>query len=323
MDMNTAKDKKFLLSVVVPVCNEEENLKGFHRCLRDVLDKTGERTEIVFVDDGSRDSSLEIMKELYKEDPDIVIVHLSRNFGHQLAITAGIDHARGDAVVTIDADLQDPPELILKMLEEWKKGYDVVNAARDAREGEGIIKLFTASAFYWVIQRITHVDMSMSEGDFRLIDRKVAQGLKRIKERHRYIRGLVSWMGYKQTVIKYKRDRRAKGKPKYSLWKSFILAVDAITTFSYIPLRIAVVTGFFLSFCALVMGIYIVFLKVFTSQIRVPGYAALFTATVFLGGVQLIVLGIVGEYLGRCFEETRQRPLYYVRDLIRRDSCEK
>ena len=323
MNRRNVLNKNFLLSIVVPVYNEEQNLRKFYNCVKETRNKINSAIEIIFVDDGSCDSSLEIMKKLQEEDPEIVIVRLSRNFGHQIAITAGLDHARGDAVVTIDSDLQDPPELVPEMLKEWEEGYDVVNAVRDAREGETAIKLITASVFYWLIQKITQVDMSMGIGDFRLIDKKVVEGLKQIKERHRYIRGLVSWMGYKQTTVKYKRDKRAKGKPKYSLWKSFVLAVDAITTFSYVPLRMAIVVGFLLSVCALATGLYMVILKLFTSQIKVPGYAALFTATVFLGGVELVVLGVVGEYLGRCFEETRQRPLYYVKDLLREDSLKQ
>ena len=304
-----------LISVVVPVFNEAALLDEFYARLTDVM--AGRNFEIVFVDDGSTDLSAPVIKEFQKKRNNILLVSLSRNFGHQIALTAGLSYARGDIVITMDADLQDPPELILKMLSKWQEGYEVVNTKRKKREDEKIIKRLTASIFYWVFKKISGLELHGEVGDFRLMDRKIVDGLKKIKERNRYIRGLISWMGYKQTNIEYVRPGRIKGKPKYSFWKSFVLAIDAITTFSYFPLRLASVVGFLFSFLAILVSLYVVILRLFTDKITISGYAALFVAITFLGGIQLIVLGILGEYLARCFAEARGRPLFYVKELVK------
>ncbi|MBF0257645.1 MAG: glycosyltransferase family 2 protein [Desulfamplus sp.] len=278
--------------------------------------------EIIFVDDGSSDNSVEILKTLQENDPSIIVVSLNRSFGHQIAITAGLDHSSGDAVVTMDGDLQHPPEVIHEMIEKWQQGFDVVNGARTKREGEGRLKRYAASLFYSVFRKIADYDVVSREdvGDFRLLDRKVVTALSNIRERRRYIRGLVSWMGYSTANVYYDQSPRFAGESKYSFWKSLLLSLDAITTFSYVPLRIAAGIGIFFSIMGFLLGFHALYLKLFTDSIQVPGWTVMFVELTFLGGVQLIVLGVLGEYLGRVFEEVRDRPLYYIKNVHKKQN---
>jgi glycosyltransferase involved in cell wall biosynthesis len=301
-----------MLSVVAPLYNEEGNVAELVRRLRAAADGCFvEGYELVFVDDGSSDRTLELLRQHAAVDPRIVIVQLSRNFGHQLAATAGLDIARGDAVVLIDADLQDPPELIPAMIERWRAGYDVVYAVRRNRRGESPFKVWTARTFYRITRRLTKVAIPVDTGDFRLMSRRVVDALKSIRERHRFIRGLVSWVGYPQTAIEYDRDPRFAGDSKYPVSKMLRFAIDGITSFSDIPLRFASYFGFAVSAIAFVVAIVEIVLKIFTGY-NLPGYTSTIFAILFLGGVQLIGIGILGEYIGRIYDEIKGRPLYVV-----------
>lgn len=304
-----------LVSVVVPVHNEALNIPELYRRLCEVI----KQREIIFVDDGSTDNSVSILKELQGQDDSIVIISLNRSFGHQVAITAGLDHTTGDVVVTMDGDLQHPPEVIPEMLEAWQKGFQVVNGARKKRNGESRIKKYAAMLFYTVFRKIADVKNVSEEdvGDFRLLDRCVVKALGNIREKRRYIRGLVSWMGFHTTCVHYEQSPRFAGQSKYTFWKSLLLSLDAITTFSYVPLRLATGIGIFFSVMGFALGFHSLYLKLFTDEIQVPGWTVMFVEVTFLGGVQLIVLGVLGEYLGRVFEEVRDRPLYYVKEIHR------
>lgn len=304
-----------LLSVVVPVYNEAEGIAYFHERASAALKALdGLDYELVYVDDGCKDGSFEIMRAFAAEDPRARIVKLSRNFGHQIAITAGLDYARGDAVVFIDADLQDPPETIGRLVEKWREGYDVVYAQRAKRPGETAFKLFTASFFYRLLRSVANIDIPPDVGDFRLISRRVADVLRGMKEKDRFIRGLVSWVGYKQTAVLYNREERHAGETKYPLRKMIKFALDGITSFSTAPLRIATWMGNAASTVAFI------YLLVIIAQsfmgVTVPGFASIMVAVLFLGGVQLICLGILGEYLGRVFSEVKPRPIYIVEEEV-------
>ncbi len=301
-----------MLSVVAPLFNEEGNVAELVRRLRAAADGASvDGYELVFVDDGSRDRTLELLRTYAAVDPRIVVVQLSRNFGHQLAATAGLDIARGDVVVLIDADLQDPPELIPAMVERWRAGFDVVYAVRRTRKGESAFKRLTARAFYRITRRLTKVAIPVDTGDFRLMSRRVVDALKSIRERHRFIRGLVSWVGFPQTSIEYDRDARFSGESKYPVSKMLRFAIDGITSFSDIPLRFASYFGFIVSAVAFVVAISEILIRIFTGY-NLPGYTSLIFAILFLGGVQLIGIGILGEYIGRIYEEIKGRPLYVI-----------
>jgi polyisoprenyl-phosphate glycosyltransferase len=302
---------KVTYSIVAPIFNEKENLPELYRRVRDVMDSTGEPWELVLVDDGSTDGSTDIIHELAKQDERVRPVIFARNFGHQIAITAGWDYARGDAVVIIDADLQDPPELILEMSKKWKEGYEVVFAVRKEREGESWFKLWTASLFYRVIYRITDVKIPLDTGDFRLMDRKVVNVLKQMRERHRFPRGMSAWVGFKQIGVEYKRAARVAGETKYPFRKMFRLAINAITSFSYFPLQVATYFGFFSAGIAAIAIPIVVYMRV-TGSRAFFGQATTLIAVLFLGGVQLICVGILGEYIGRIYDEAKGRPLYVV-----------
>jgi dolichol-phosphate mannosyltransferase len=299
------------LSVVAPLYNEEGNVAELVRRLRAAADAAPgiDAYEIVLVDDGSTDRTLELLRAHAAADPRIVVVRLSRNFGHQLAATAGLDIARGDAVVLIDADLQDPPELIPAMVERWRAGYDVVYAVRRNRSGESPFKVWTARLFYRTTRRLTKVAIPVDAGDFRLMSRRVVDALTSIRERHRFIRGLVSWVGYPQTALEYDRDPRYSGSTKYPLSKMLRFAIDGITSFSDVPLRFASYFGFAVSAIAFVVAIVEIGIRIFTGY-NLPGYTSTIFAILFLGGVQLIGIGILGEYVGRIYEEIKARPLY-------------
>jgi len=304
---------KVTYSVVAPIFNERENLPELYRRVRDTMDSTGEPWELVLVDDGSTDGSTDIIHELAKKDERVRPVIFARNFGHQIAITAGWDYARGEAVVIIDADLQDPPELILEMAERWKEGYEVVFAVRKEREGESWFKLWTASLFYRIIYRITDVKIPLDTGDFRLMDRKVVNVLKQMRERHRFPRGMSAWVGFKQIGVEYKRAARVAGETKYPFRKMFRLAINAITGFSYFPLQVATYFGFVSAGIAALAIPVVIYMRVTGSQ-AFFGQATTLIAVLFLGGVQLICVGILGEYIGRIYDEAKGRPLYIVRE---------
>ena len=303
------------LSVVAPVFNEEAILHELYRRLTAVLDGAGLDWELVLVNDGSRDRSLEIMRELHAADARVKVVNFARNFGHQVAITAGTDYAQGQAVVIIDADLQDPPEVILDLLAKWREGYEVVYAVRSERKGETWFKEFTAKAFYRIIYKITDINIPMDTGDFRLMDRKVVEALKTMREKHRFMRGMSVWVGFRQTGVEYVRAERFAGETKYPLKKMLKFALDGITSFSYFPLQLATYIGFIVAAIS-VVGIIVTIILRLTGSHAFYGQATTLVAVLFLGGVQLISLGIIGEYLGRIYDEAKGRPLYIVHDAL-------
>lgn len=304
---------KVTYSIIAPIYNEKDNLPELYRRVKDVMDSTHEPWELVLVDDGSTDSSTELMRALAKEDKRVRPVIFARNFGHQVAVTAGLDYSRGDAVVIIDADLQDPPELILEMVEKWKQGYEVVYAVRAEREGESWFKLWTASLFYRIIYRITDVKIPLDTGDFRLMDRDVVNVMNNMRERHRFLRGMSAWVGFKQIGVEYKRSARVAGETKYPFRKMLRLAINAVTSFSYFPLQVATYIGFICAGIAAIAIPVVIYMRVTGSQ-AFFGQATTLLAVLFLGGVQLISLGILGEYIGRLYDEAKGRPLYIVRE---------
>ena len=304
---------KVTYSIIAPIYNEKENLPELYQRVEKVMDPTGETWELLLVDDGSTDGSTEIIRALSKEDERIRPVIFARNFGHQLAVTAGLDYSRGDAVVIIDADLQDPPELILEMSKKWREGYEVVYAVRAEREGESWFKLWTASVFYRLIYRITDVKIPLDTGDFRLMDRSVVNVMNTMRERHRFLRGMSAWVGFKQIGVEYKRAARRAGETKYPFRKMFRLALNAITSFSYFPLQVATFFGFVSAGIAIIAIPIVAALRLVGSH-SFEGQTTTLISVLFLGGVQLICLGILGEYIGRLYDEAKGRPLYIVRE---------
>ena len=300
-------------SIVVPVYNEEEVIHETYRRLTEVMHSTKEAYELLFVNDGSRDRTAEIIKEYSEQDPAVVLLDFARNFGHQIAITAGMDYARGEAVVVIDADLQDPPELILEMIEKWKQGFDVVYAKRTKRKGETYFKKQTAAMFYRFLRAMTDIDIPLDTGDFRLLDRKVCNQMNSIQEKNRFVRGLVSWVGFKQTAVEYERDERLAGESKYPLKKMLKLSMDGITSFSYKPLKLASYAGVTLSGIGFIYLLVVLYLKLFTDS-TITGWSSLIVIQLFFSGIILIILGMIGEYIGRIYDETKNRPLYIVRE---------
>jgi polyisoprenyl-phosphate glycosyltransferase len=303
-----------LYSIVVPVYNEELVVLESYNRLKKVMDGLNEPYEIVFVNDGSRDKTAAIVSEICEMDKNIRLIDFSRNFGHQLAITAGMDYAEGEAIVVIDGDLQDPPEVIPKMAEKWKEGYDVVYGKRVERKGDTFFKKFTAAVFYRFLKSMTDVDIPVDTGDFRLIDRRVAEALKQVNERNRYIRGIISWLGFKQTGVEFSRDLRFAGVTKYPLKKMLKFAFDAITSFSYKPLKLASYAGMLISLFSFIYLIVVLCQKLFT-QSALPGWASILAVNLFFNGIVLIILGIIGEYIGRIYDEAKGRPLYIVRQI--------
>jgi dolichol-phosphate mannosyltransferase len=306
-------DNKIEYSVIAPIYNEIGNLPELYRRVKETLDKTGESWELLMVDDGSTDGSTDAIHTLAVQDEHVKPVIFARNFGHQIAVTAGLDYADGRAVIVMDADLQDPPEVILDMISKWKEGYEVVFAQRSEREGETWLKLVTASFFYRLIYRITDIKIPMDTGDFRLLDRKVVDVMIQMRERHRFLRGMSSWVGFKQTGITYKRAARYSGVTKFPFRKMFKFATDAITSFSYFPLQVAMYIGF-ISAGLSIIAIPVVIILRMIGQHAFLGQATTLIAVLFLGGVQLISLGILGEYIGRLYDEAKGRPLYIVRE---------
>jgi len=306
-------------SIVAPIYNELENIPELFKRVSEVMDSTGEPWELVLVDDGCTDGSTDRIRELAIKDGRVRPVIFARNFGHQIAVTAGMDYARGDAVVIIDADLQDPPEVILELAKKWKEGYEVVYAVRAEREGETKFKIWTASLFYRLIYRITDVKIPLDTGDFRLIDRKVVTVMNGMREKHRFLRGMGAWVGFKQIGVEYKRAARYSGETKYPLKKMLRLAINAITGFSYFPLQLATYFGFISAGLAILAIPIIVTLRLAGETHFFEGQTTTLVAVLFLGGVQLISLGILGEYIGRIYDEAKGRPLYVVRDAPKRD----
>ncbi len=300
-------------SIIAPVYNESESLPELCKCITEVMGQTNEEWELILIDDGSTDGSTGAIREMAKTDSHIRPVIFARNFGHQIAVTAGLDYSRGDAVVIIDADLQDPPEMILEMIKKWQEGYEVVYAVRADREGETWFKRTTAALFYRVIFRITDVKIPLDTGDFRLLDRKVVNVMNRMRERHRFLRGMAAWVGFKQIGLPYKRAARYAGVTKYPFRKMLQLALNAITSFSYFPLQVATYIGFISAGISIIAIPFVIFERLTGSQAFI-GQATTLIAVLFLGGVQLISLGILGEYIGRIYDESKGRPLYIVRE---------
>ncbi len=303
-----------VLSIVAPIYNEADNLSELYRRVCEVMDSTGESWELLLVNDGSTDASAEFIQQLASQDERVRPIIFARNFGHQIAVTAGLDYSRGQAVVIIDADLQDPPEVILDLIAKWREGFEVVYAIRSEREGEGWFKLVTASLFYRMIVKITDVKIPLDAGDFRLLDRKVVNVLNQMRERHRFLRGMSAWVGFRQIGVPYKRAARLAGETKYPFRKMFRLAINAITGFSYFPLQLATYVGFFSAGISILSIPVVIALRLWGSQAPLVGQATTLIAVLFLGGVQLISLGILGEYIGRLYDEAKGRPLYIVRE---------
>ncbi|MFQ3544173.1 glycosyltransferase family 2 protein [Halobacillus rhizosphaerae] len=305
-------------SVIVPVYNEEEVIQTTVSRLKQVMNQLNDSYELIFVNDGSRDQTLSILKEYCQGDSTVKIIDFARNFGHQIAITAGMDAAQGDAVIVMDADLQDPPELIFSMIEKWKEGYEVVYAKRTKRKGETFFKKYTASLFYRTLRALTDIDIPMDTGDFRLIDRKVCDQMAQLHEKNRFVRGLVSWVGFRQTAVEYERDERLVGESKYPLKKMLKLSLDGITSFSYKPLKLASYAGVLLSLGGFLYMLYVIYLKLFTNS-TILGWSSVIVIQLLFSGIVLLIMGIMGEYIGRIYDETKARPLYIVRKTYKRE----
>ena len=299
------------LSVIIPIYNEEANIQALYTRLLSVLEPMGLSTELIFVNDGSADRSIYLIKALAQADRRVKFIQFSRNFGHQIAVTAGLDASEGQAVVIIDADLQDPPELIADLYRKMQEGYEVVYARRRRRAGESFLKLVTAKAFYRILQAITSVTIPVDTGDFRIIHRKVVEVLKQMPEQQKFLRGQISWIGFRQTFVEYDRQSRAGGQTGYTYAKMLRFAMDGITSFSDFPLKVATFLGFFVSGIAFMVLLYALYAKIIAHD-SVPGWASLITCVLFLGGIQLITIGIIGEYVGRLSANVKKRPLYIV-----------
>lgn len=301
------------LSIVIPIYNEEKNISViYNRCVA-VVETICQSFEIIFVNDGSKDASFPIILQLSTQDARVKYIQLSRNFGHQIAVTAGLEACRGNYVVIIDADLQDPPELIKELYEKAKQGFEVVYAKRNLRKGESVFKTFTAKMFYRLLKRITSIKIPLDTGDFRIISRKVVEVLKQMPEQQKFLRGQIAWLGFKQTAVSYNRDERADGRSGYTIRKMIQLAMDGITSFSNLPLRIATIAGFLVSGITFCVALYALYSR-FISKDYVPGWTSIIISVLFIGGVQLISIGIIGEYISRISSNIRNRPLYVVNE---------
>lgn len=307
------KNNGNFISIVAPVYNEAQVLEEFYRALLQTLGH--ESFELIFVDDGSTDRSWEIIQGMGRKDERVRSLRFSRNFGHQAALSAGLDHARGDAVVIIDCDLQDPPEVIREMLKKWREGYDVVYGVRSERKGEGKFKKITATFFYHLFRKASNMEAPLEAGDFRLLARPVVEVLKQMPERVRFLRGLVSWVGFRQTGVFYSREKRYAGESKYPLFRMLRLALDGFTSFSSAPLQLAIYLGLIVTFIAFLVGAYSLYIRLFTDT-AVKGWTSLLIVMVFLGGIQLIMFGVIGEYIGRIYQEVKRRPLYLIQEKI-------
>lgn len=299
-------------TIIIPAYNEEEVIQESYRRLTRVMESIGEPYELLFINDGSQDRTASIIERLARTDPNVRLLDFSRNFGHQIAITAGMDHARGDAIVIIDADLQDPPELIPQMIDKWRKGYEVVYAKRSQRQGESFFKKTTAAIFYRVLSMMAEIDIPLDTGDFRLIDRKVCDVLGNLREKNRFVRGLVSWVGFRQTAVEYVREERYAGETKYPLKKMLRFSMDGITSFSSKPLKMALYLGLGVTAVSIVYLLYLLILAISGSA----GTSPLIACLMLLNGMILIFLGIMGEYMGRIYDEAKDRPLYILRNKL-------
>jgi len=299
------------LSVIIQIYNEAENILVLFERLHKSVSQLPVEPEYIFINDGSRDRSIQLIKQLASQYPSVFYVDFSRNFGHQVAVTAGLDSCTGNAIVIIDADLQDPPELIVDLYQKWKEGFEVVYAKRKTREGENFLKKFTAKMFYRALKKITSINIPVDTGDFRLIDRKIVEVLKSMPEQQKFLRGQISWIGFRQTFVEYDRDSRHAGKTGYTYKKMIRFALDGITSFSNLPLKFATATGFLVSGIAFFMILYALYSR-FISKEYVAGWTSLMLAVLFIGGVQLICIGIIGEYISRLSDNVRKRPLYIV-----------
>src|SRR5437762_7480841 len=313
-DITDATPVRPAYSIVAPVFNEEETLPHFYQRVIKVMEEVGESFELVLINDGSRDGSFRTMRDLHDRDPRVRVIDFSRNFGHQIAISAGLDYAHGEAVSIIDSGLQDPPEVIPQLIARWKEGAEVVYAQRSKRKGETKFKLMTAAIFYRLMTRITSVNIPHDTGDFRLLDRRVVDALVKMREHHRFMRGLSAWVGFRQEAVLYHRQERYAGTTKYPLAKMIRFSMDAITSFSHLPLQLATTLGFALAGISLLGIIVAIILRLFTGAI--VGQASTLIVVLFIGGIQLIFLGIIGEYLGRIYDEVRARPLYIVHHVL-------
>lgn len=301
------------LSIVLPIFNEEEVIPELDRRLRAMLDKVGETWEVVFVDDGSRDRTGQLLRELARTEARYKLISFSRNFGHQLAITAGTDHASGQAVVVMDADLQDPPEVVMEMVQKWREGFDVVYGVRAAREGESIFKRASAALFYRLMRSMVPMDLPLDAGDFRLMSRRVVLALRTLRETHRFVRGLVVWLGFRQTSVRYVRSGRFAGSTKYPLRKMLRFAVDGITSFSIVPLRLSTHFGVLAGLGTVGLALWTLWVRFFVKAV-VPGWTSLLLAIAMISTAQFVMIGILGEYVGRIYEAVKGRPLYIVGD---------
>ena len=302
------------VSLIVPCHNEAENLSALYGRVLAVMEQTGKPWEMVCINDGSKDDTLEQLLARNQKDPRIVVIDLSRNFGKEAALTAGLDHARGDCAIPLDADLQDPPELIPELLAKWHEGFDVVNAVRLSRDGESWLKRASAHAFYRIINRMSDVDIPEDTGDFRLLSRPVLEAIRMLPERRRFMKGLFAWVGFRTASVHYHREPRYAGKTKWNYWRLWNFAVEGITSFSQVPLQLAAHLGLIVSALAFLYAVYLVIGTIVYGN-PVKGYPSMMVTLLFLGGVQLIALGVIGEYLGRIYEETKGRPVYLVRGI--------
>jgi glycosyltransferase involved in cell wall biosynthesis len=303
------------LSIIVPVYNESLNIYPFYERMTPILEGTGYSYEIIFVNDGSKDDTVWRLKQLNDKDGRVKLIDFSRNFGKEIAMTAGLHLAAGEAVIPIDVDLQDPPEIIPQLIAKWNEGYDVVYATRTKREGETWMKKLTALIFYRFIKKITKINIPQNTGDFRLMSRQVVDALNELPEHHRFMKGLFSWVGFRQTSIPYLRERRHQGTSKFNYWKLWNFALEGITSFSFWPLQVASYVGITAALFAIIYAIYLIATTILIGN-PVPGYPSLMVAVLFLGGVQLITLGVIGEYIGRIYNETKRRPLYIIREKL-------
>ena len=308
------KEQKKILSIVSPVYNEAENLGEFYSRVINATDNLNLEIEIIYINDGSQDSTIDIITKQRQIDNRITIIDLSRNFGKEIALTAGLDYSSGDAVIVIDTDLQDPPELIPKLVEKWREGYDVVNAKRIKRKGESLLKKVMSYIYYRLLFYLSDINVPKDTGDFRLLNKNALDALLKLREKHRYMKGLFVWVGFKQKEIEYEREARFKGKTKWGFFSLFNLAFDGLTSFSIMPLRLASTIGFLSALIGFFYGAVIVFKTLFFHE-PVAGFTSLVVLVTFFGGIQLLSIGIIGEYIGRIFNETKNRPLYVVKNI--------
>lgn len=316
------KQNNLSYSVVIPFLNEEENIPELYKRLTSVMTSIHKPYEIIFVDDGSEDGSIDLIRKIIDSDPRVLVVSLSRNYGHQVAVSAGIDHARGEAVIVMDADLQDPPEVLPSFMKKLDEGYDVVYAIRKKRK-EGFLMRFLYALFYRMLQRVSNINVPLDSGDFCIMSHRVAMHLRGMKERNRFVRGVRSWVGFKQIGLEYERDKRYSGEAKYTFSKLIRLAFDGLVSFSYIPLRIASLVGFIISVINFIAIFVYMFIKLFTDLLMPRGFPTIIMIVLFLGGIQLITIGIIGEYIGRIYDEVKQRPFYIVKELLRSEKSVK